>query len=194
MHRSVRVAVSVRSAALAVMLPYAHAGAQQPAVGCGMPGMHAWQSTRPSPLDSATLTIGNRTAVFCYSRPNARGRSVDSLLPLGRAWRTGANEPTTLTISDRLSVGGAELSPGRYVILTVPQTTEWRVVFSTTAETEPAKMFATLHQVTIGAARVERTAVPVEQFTIRALTDSLDPAFTLDWGTRRVRLPVRAIP
>lgn len=185
---------SIRSAALSVMLLSAPAEAQKPSVGCGTRGAHVWQSTRPSPLDSATLTVEGRVAVFCYSRPSARGRSLDSLVPLGQAWRTGANEPTTLTITDRLSVGGVVLHPGRYVILTVPQTAEWRIVFNTTPDTEPAKMFASLHQVAIGAGRVERSAASVEQFTIRAMPDSIDPAFTLEWGTRRVRVPVRAVP
>jgi len=90
-------------------------------------------------------------------------------------------------------VGGVVLSPGRYVILTIPQVDAWRIVFNTTPDTEPAKMFATLRQVAIGAGRVERIA-PVEQFTIRAMADSIDPAFTLEWGTRRVRVPVRAVP
>jgi len=179
--------------ALSVGLLPARARAQRPSLACGMPGAHTWQSTRPSPLDSATLTVQGRVAVFCYSRPSARGRSVDSLVPVGPAWRTGANEPTTLTITDKLSVGGVVLSPGRYVILTIPQVDAWRIVFNTTPDTEPAKMFATLRQVAVGAGRVERIA-PVEQFTIRAMADSIDPAFTLEWGTRRVRVPVRAVP
>jgi hypothetical protein len=54
-------------------------------------------------------------------------------------------------------------------------------------------MFATLHRVAIGTGRVERIA-PVEQFTIRAVADRIDPAFTLEWGTWRVRVPVRAEP
>ena len=179
--------------ALSVMLFSARTAAQQPSLACGMPGASTWQSSRPSPLDSVMLTVRGRVAAFCYSRPSARGRSVDSLVPLGRVWRTGANEPTTLTITDRLEVGGVMLSPGRYVILTVPELDEWRIVFNTTPDTEPAKMFASLRQVAIGAGRIERIA-PVEQFTIRAIADSLDPAFTLEWGTRRVRVPVRAVP
>jgi hypothetical protein len=119
---------------------------------------------------------------------------VDSLVPLGPVWRTGANEPTTLTITDSMTIGGATLSPGRYVIFTVPQVSEWRIVFNTTPDTEPARMFTSLHRVAIGAGRVEPMASAVEQFTIRAVADSANPAFTLEWGTRRVRVPVRVAP
>jgi hypothetical protein len=164
-----------------------------PAPACGVRGSQQWLSTRPSPLDSATLTLGARVARICYSRPHARGRPVDSLVPPRRAWRTGANEPTTLMLTDSAEVGGAPLGAGRYVLLTVPEAEEWTVVFHTTPETEPAKMFSTLRQVAVGTGRVERLAEPVEQFTIRAAAgDSTEGAFLLEWGERRVRVPVRA--
>jgi hypothetical protein len=85
------------------------------------------------------------------------------------------------------------LDPGRYVMLTVPQRDAWRIVFNTTPDTEPSRMFATLRQVAIGEGRVDGV-VPVERFTIGAIADSADPAFTLEWGTWRVRIPVRAVP
>lgn len=112
-------------------------------------------------------------------------------MPLRRAWRTGANEPATVTLTGTLNIGGAVLEPGRYVMLTVPQTEQWILVFHTTSETEPAKMFANLRQVANGVGRVERLAQPIEQFTIRAASDSTEAAFILEWGTRRVRVPVR---
>jgi hypothetical protein len=167
---------------------------QVPSVACGLPGAERWQSTRPSPLDSSTLTVGAQVVSICYSRPHARGRSIDSLVPLGRAWRTGANEPTIVTLTGRLSIGGVVLAAGRYVLLTVPERTQWRLVFNTTSDTEPAKMFTSLHQVAVGSADVESLATPVEQFTIRASPDSTAPAFFFDWGTRRVRVPVRRPP
>jgi hypothetical protein len=167
---------------------------QTPSAACGLPGAERWQSTRPSPLDSSTLTVGAQVVSICYSRPRARGRSIDSLVPLRRTWRTGANEPTIVTLTGRLSIGGVVLDAGRYVLLTVPERTQWRLVFATTSDTEPAKMFSSLHQVAIGSADVESLASPVEQFTIRASPDSVAPAFFFDWGTRRVRVPVRSPP
>lgn len=73
----------------------------------------------------------------------------------------------TLTISDRLSIGGVKLSPGHYVILTAPQTTKWRVGLSKTCGNGATKMFSTLYQVMSVSAPVERAAVSGKQFTIR---------------------------
>ena len=159
-----------------------------------MQGSHQWLATRPSPLDSTTLMIGNTIAKICYSRPSLRGRTIESLLPLRVAWRTGANEPATITLTSRLSVGGAALAPGRYVILTVPQAEQWILVFNTTPDTEPGKMFKSLKEVGLGTGRVEHVSDPIEQFTIRAVMDSIESSFILEWGERRVRIPVRTVP
>jgi len=166
----------------------------QESIACGMRGAERWQSTRPSPLDSVSVVLRDRIARICYSRPSARGRSVDSLVPLRRAWRTGANEPTTITLTSRLSIGGVVLDRGRYVLLTVPGQEQWRLVFNTTPDTEPARMFATLRQVALGTGQVETLTRSVEQFTIRAVVDSVAPEFLFEWGTWRVHVPVRLAP
>jgi len=188
-----RIAVLIAYAVSWVMLASVLA-AQAPVLRCQAQGSHQWLATRPSPLDSTTLMIGNAIAKICYSRPSLRGRTIESLLPLGVAWRTGANEPATITLTSRLSVGGAALAPGRYVILTVPQDQQWILVFNTTPDTEPGKMFASLKQVGLGSGRVEHVDEPIEQFTIRGVTDSTQSSFILEWGTRRIRIPVRTTP
>src|SRR5437867_1068337 len=100
-----------------------------PALACHVRGSQDWLATRPSPLDSAVITVGATTAKICYSRPSARGRSVDSLVPPGRAWRMGANEPTTITLTNTLIIGGAQLGALRYVILAVPGVERWTLAF-----------------------------------------------------------------
>ena len=175
--------------------PAVHQAAVQDSVlSCLARGSHTWLATRPSPLDSATVTVAGAVAKVCYSRPAARGRSVDSLVPPGIAWRTGANEPTTLAVTGTFDVGGATLTPGRYVLLTVPGADGWVFAFHTSAETEPARVFQTMRRVALGRGTVERLATPVEQFTIRGENPGDGAAFVLEWGDWRVRLPVRAVP
>jgi hypothetical protein len=188
------IAVITGYGASCLMLVSVPAAAQTPVPGCRVQGSHQWLATRPSPLDSTTLMIGNTIAKICYSRPSLRGRTIESLLPLRVAWRTGANEPATITLTSRLSVGGAALAPGRYVILTVPQAEQWILVFNTTPDTEPGKMFKSLKEVGLGTGRVEHVSDPIEQFTIRAVMDSIESSFILEWGERRVRIPVRTVP
>jgi len=177
-------------AAAVIALPPG-SGVGQISLSCHVRGPRQWLATRPSPLDSVSVTVDGKIAKICYSRPSARGRSVDSLVPPGLAWRLGANEPTTITLTDRLSVGGAVLAPGRFVILAVPALTRWTLVFFTTPDTEPAKMFQNMEQVASGTGQVERTAEPVEQFTIRSEGDRTNCDLVFEWGTWRVRIPVQ---
>ena len=165
---------------------------QLPQPRCAVRGPHSWLASRPSPLDSTIVDVGGRLVKICYSRPSLHGRSVDSLVPRGRAWRVGANEPTTLTLSATLRVGGAVLVPGRYVILAVPDTAEWRLVFNTTPDTEATKMFNSLEEIAIGLGRVERNTEWTEQFTIG--TASVGTSLLLEWGYWRIRVPLDTVP
>lgn len=167
-------------------------GAQDAVLSCRVRGSYQWLSSRPSPLDSAVLVISGVTAKICYSRPSARGRSVfDSLAPFGKIWRTGANEPTTLLLSAPLDIGGAPLTTGRYVMLSVPGPQEWLIVFYTTPATDAAEMFQTLREVARGRGKAERLDVPVEQFTIRGNAERSGAELLFEWGPLRVRVPVR---
>jgi hypothetical protein len=46
-------------------------------------------------------------ALICYGRPSARGREIfGGLVPHGRLWRTGANEPTILHLPFTAEIAG----------------------------------------------------------------------------------------
>jgi hypothetical protein len=93
-------------------------------------GSQEWLASRASPFDSATIAVGADVARLGYSRPHARGRAVyDSLVPLGKAWRTGANEAPILALTAPAIMTGAALPAGRYAVLTVPEPNTWTVIF-----------------------------------------------------------------
>lgn len=164
---------------------------------CRVRGSQEWLASRPSPLDSARVVAGSGVAMVCYSRPRARGRAVyDSVAPFGKVWRTGANEPTMLELTEHATVAGVPLSAGRYAVLTVPQPTTWVVLFHhfatpDSAFDDPAHVFQTLREAGRGTMRAEAVEAPVDTFTIRPVTDEAGLAFLLEWGTLRARLPVR---
>jgi len=145
-------------------------------------------ATRSSPLDSVTFATSGRTAKICYSRPSARGRMVmDSLVPYGRSWRTGANEPTTLYLPVAAEIGGAKLAAGRYYITTIPTAGDWTILFNTSNAADPAQILQSLVEVARGSGRSERVATLIERFTIRPERREL----ILEWERTRVRIPVR---
>ena len=93
----------------------------------------AAQLATPRVSQSATIsqTVGTTTIEIAYSRPGVKGRAIwGGLVPYNEVWRTGANEATTISFSDPVSVGGTTLPAGKYSLATIPTAEEWTVIFS----------------------------------------------------------------
>src|SRR5215203_1980249 len=65
-----------------------------------------------------------------YGQPHLRGRKLltDSLVPLDRPWRLGANAATTLTTDVDLVLGGANLPKGTYELQAIPSRAGWKLI------------------------------------------------------------------
>jgi hypothetical protein len=86
---------------------------------------------RPSPNASVSQTVGVTNLALTYSRPGVKGRVIwGGLVPYDSTWRTGANDPTSLTTSDEITVAGQKLPAGKYSLVTIPRRGEWTVIFS----------------------------------------------------------------
>ncbi|WP_094550591.1 DUF2911 domain-containing protein [Rubricoccus marinus] len=115
-----------------------HDGAEH-AMHQNMPPMRANDSARPSPNAGVMQTIGTTTVMVHYSRPSAKGRTIfassdDALVPLGKVWRTGANEATAVSFSGDVMIGGETLPAGTYGLFTIPGESEWTIIFNNVAE------------------------------------------------------------
>ena len=75
------------------------------------------------------------TIALDYGQPHLRGRTLhtDSLVPYDKPWRTGANDPTTLTTGVGLVVGGATIPAGKYVLYTIPTRGDWKLIIQKSA-------------------------------------------------------------
>lgn len=75
--------------------------------------------------------IGITDITINYHRPLANGRQIwGKLAPYGQVWRAGANENTTITFSDPVSIEGQPLDKGTYGLHMIPGENEWTVIFS----------------------------------------------------------------
>mgnify|MGYP000144348243 CR=1 FL=1 len=63
-----------------------------------------------SPMDAASFPTSykesNKIVKVVYSRPQLKGRTVASLAPAEKVWRTGANEATAITFYKDVTFGG----------------------------------------------------------------------------------------
>ncbi len=78
--------------------------------------------------------IGITDITINYHRPLANGRQVwGKLVPYGQVWRAGANENTTITFTDPVTIEGQSLDKGTYGLHMIPGENEWTVIFSKTS-------------------------------------------------------------
>lgn len=93
------------------------------------------KTPRPSPSASLTQTIGVTDMTIKYSRPGVKGRQIwGGLVPYGAVWRTGANEATTISFSDDVTINGQKLTKGTYSLHTIPTTDQWTIIFNSVAD------------------------------------------------------------
>lgn len=148
-----------------------------------------------SPLDKVEYVETDERIVIDYCRPYKKGRNIfGELLPYGKVWRTGANEPTTFKNSADLIINGKSLPAGDYTLWTIPNERAWEIMFNskdygwgvgfdTEAAREPE------HDVLATTAPVQMLNDTIEQFTIDInREETLILSFT--WDDVRVELPM----
>mgnify|MGYP000147050627 CR=1 FL=1 len=95
----------------------------------------AQDSKRQSPLAKSEGKVGNAELVISYSQPFVKGREIwGDLVPYEKVWRTGANEATTIELSQDIMVEGKMLKAGKYSLFTIPTEENWIVIFNETWE------------------------------------------------------------
>jgi hypothetical protein len=78
-----------------------------------------------------TQRIGITDITVNYHRPLVNGRQVwGKLVPYGDVWRAGANENTTVTFTDPVTIEGQPLGKGTYGLHMIPGENQWTVIFS----------------------------------------------------------------
>jgi Protein of unknown function (DUF2911) len=78
-----------------------------------------------------TQRIGLTDITVNYCRPLAGGREIwGKAVPYGQVWRSGANENTTISFTDDVSVEGHALAAGTYGLHTIPTADQWTIIFS----------------------------------------------------------------
>ena len=91
------------------------------------------KSKRASPPAKVTETLtGGATISVDYSQPSLKGRAMATLAPLGKVWRTGANEATVFEVSQDVKINGKTLPAGKYGLFTIPGEKEWTIIFNKT--------------------------------------------------------------
>lgn len=156
---------------------------------------------RESPYDSVRIAAADLEAKICYGRPSMKGRVIfgaeeTALVPYGKLWRTGANEPTIIHLATTAEIAGIPVGPGSYSIYTIPGQGEWTIIInrSTSQWGHESRYTAEIQGAEVGRAKVstETLPQPVETFTIRSAptSESTGGEIILEWERTRVKIPI----
>jgi hypothetical protein len=86
---------------------------------------------RPSQRAQITQRVGITDVTISYHRPLVNNRKVwDALVPYEKVWRAGANENTTISFSDPVTIEGKPLDKGTYGLHMIPTADQWTIIFS----------------------------------------------------------------
>lgn len=143
-----------------------------------------------SPHVTSDWTVGAAHISISYGRPSLKGRAEAKMMPVGKPWRTGADEATVIRTDKPLTFGSVKLAPGSYTINTEPGASTWQVVFGKLAS---PKQWGVPYKPDLELGRAPMTvgkpSAPVEQVTY-----SIDPTpnggvLRIEWGSTSVTTP-----
>lgn len=96
-------------------------------------GAQATELNLPTLSQRAVVTqrIGLTDITIVYHEPLVSGRELwGKVIPYGKVWRAGANENTTITFADDVSIEGKPLPAGTYGLHVIPNADHWTIIFS----------------------------------------------------------------
>jgi hypothetical protein len=145
-----------------------------------------------SPADIASFPasykVADKAVRVIYSRPQLKGRSVESLAPAGKVWRTGANEAAEITFYKDAMFGTEKVKAGTYALFTIPGKNEWTVILNAKVNQWGSYSYDKSADVARTTAKASTASESLEAFSI-----AFDDAGNLHmgWGNVRVEVPVK---
>jgi len=146
----------------------------------------------PSPTQTIKQDFGLSSIELNYSRPGVKGRKIfGDLVPWGNVWRTGANNATTLTFGDEVTIGDKKIPAGKYGLLTIPDKKSWTIIITKQTDvTSPAAYKQDQDVVRVEAKPMEMTE-SLESFTMQfANVKPTTCELHLMWDKTAVVLPI----
>jgi hypothetical protein len=145
---------------------------------------------RVSQKASVTQTVGLTDVTIMYNRPGVKGRVIwGGLVPYDKVWRTGANEATTITLSQAVKINGQPLPAGTYSFHTIPGKTSWTVIFNKTAE----QWGSYDYDASKDALRIQVTPVtgPHQEWMAFSFSDVSTDNATVELAWEKLRIPFK---
>jgi len=154
----------------------------------------AQQLTTPQPSPTANIkqNFALSSIEISYSRPGMKGRKIfGDLVPFGNVWRTGANNATTITFGEDVTIGGKKVAAGKYGLLTIPDANEWTIIITKQLDVTSPSAYKQDQDVVRVKVKPETLPFAIESFTIMfSDVKSSSVSLGLMWDNVYVELPI----
>ncbi|RFP64114.1 DUF2911 domain-containing protein [Hymenobacter lapidiphilus] len=141
-----------------------------------------------SPPATANGKVGNATVTVVYSSPSVKGRPVwGQLVPYGQVWRAGANDATTITFDQPVTVEGKPLAAGTYSLFTIPTEKQWTMIFNKEAKQWGAYKYDEKKDALRVTVTPQKAITPAEQL----IYDVTPTGLTLRWENMTVPVAIK---
>jgi hypothetical protein len=145
-----------------------------------------------SPMDIVSFPsnyrVSEKVIKIIYSRPQLKGRSLEKLAPLGKKWRTGANEATEVTFYKDVVFGGTAVKAGTYTMYAIPGKATWTVALSSQLNVWGVYFHKDENDVAKVTIPVKQTEENLDVFSIEI---DEDMTINMGWGSTLISIPVQ---
>ncbi len=155
-----------------------------------------------SPVDKISTVLNGANIEIVYCQPSKKDRLIfgeqvpenseetGPLQPWGEYWRLGANEATTIELSNTIKFGGQNLDAGLYSMYAIPRKEMWTISINSVANrwgyAEPDYEKDVI-SVTVPVTYKETVT---EMFTMSFDETNDKTELVLNWDTSEVRVPL----
>lgn len=148
-----------------------------------------------SPMDAATYPssyrISDKKVKVIYSRPQLKGRSLAKLAPIGKVWRTGANEAAEITFYKDVTFGGKKVKAGTYTLFTIPGEKEWTLILNTAKNVWGSYFYSESEDVVRVTAPTSKSDETIQAFSIAFDGEDDEFYMYIGWDNVIVTVPIK---
>jgi len=147
----------------------------------------------PSPTQTLRQDFGLSNVELSYSRPGMKGRKIfGDLVPYDKVWRTGANQATTITFGDDVTIGDKKVPAGKYGLLTIPGKDNWTVIITKQLDVTSPTAYQEAQEVVRVSAKPMALPFSVQSFTITFdNVTSTSMELGMLWDKTMVSVPIK---